>query len=74
MPAPRMSATLALKFSACCWVTAPGSLHGVVLTRAPDILTDGHTPTLETAKAEFKRSRVSWREWSELGAPDEILS
>ena len=30
------------------------SLHGVALTRAPDIHTDGHTPSLEAAKAEFK--------------------
>ena len=29
------------------------SLHGVVLTRPPDIHTDGHTPSLEAAKAEF---------------------
>jgi hypothetical protein len=27
------------------------SLHGIVLTRPPDIHTDGHTPSLEAAKA-----------------------
>jgi len=36
------------------------SLHGVVLTRPPDIRTDGHTPSLEAAKAEFKRTWVRW--------------
>jgi hypothetical protein len=43
------------------------SLHGVVLTRPPDIRTDGHTPSLEAAKAEFKRSWVRWwdgRNWA----------
>jgi hypothetical protein len=42
------------------------SLHGIVLTRPPDIHTDGYTPSLEAAKAEFKRSWVRWLEWSEL--------
>ena len=50
------------------------SLHGVVLTRPPDIRTDGHTPSLEAAKAEFKRSWVRWLELSELGASREIPS
>ena len=50
------------------------SLHGVVLTRPPDIHTDGHMPSLEAAKAEFKRSWVRWLEWSELGTPREIPS
>jgi hypothetical protein len=31
------------------------SLYGIVLTRPPGIQTDGHAPTLEAAKAEFKR-------------------
>jgi hypothetical protein len=31
MPAPRMSATMTLKFSACCWVAAvPGASAGPV--------------------------------------------
>jgi hypothetical protein len=50
------------------------SLHGIVLTRPPDIHTDGYTPSLEAAKAEFKRSWVRWLEWSELGAPREFLN
>ena len=41
------------------------SLHGVVLTRPPDIHTDGHEPTLEMAKARLKRSWDRWLEWSE---------
>jgi hypothetical protein len=41
------------------------SLHGVALTRAPDIHTDGHTPSLEAAKAEFKSNWLRWLEWSE---------
>ena len=43
------------------------SLLGVVLTRPPDIRTDGHTPSLEAAKAEFKRSWFagwSGRNWA----------
>jgi hypothetical protein len=40
------------------------SLHGVVLTRAPGIPTDGHEPTLEMAKARLKRSWDRWLEWS----------
>ena len=31
------------------------SLHGVVLTRPPEIYTDGHEPTLDMAKARLKR-------------------
>jgi hypothetical protein len=41
------------------------SLHGVALTRAPDIHTDGHTPSLEVAKAEFKSNWLRWLEWPE---------
>jgi hypothetical protein len=41
------------------------SLHGVVLTRPPDIHTDGHMPSLEAAKAEFKSNWLRWLEWSE---------
>jgi hypothetical protein len=41
------------------------SLHGIVLTRPPDINTDGHTPCLEAAKAEFKSNWLRWLEWSE---------
>jgi hypothetical protein len=41
------------------------SLHGVVLTRSPEIHTDGHEPTLEMGKAQLKRSWERWLEWSE---------
>jgi hypothetical protein len=41
------------------------SLHGVVLTRAPGIPTDGHEPSLAMAKARLKRSWDRWLEWSE---------
>jgi hypothetical protein len=44
------------------------SLHGVVLTRPPDIHTDGYTPSLEAAKAEFKRNWLRWLEWA--GRPE----
>ena len=40
------------------------SLHGVVLTRPPEIHTDGHEPTLEMTKAWLKRSWDRWLEWS----------
>ena len=41
------------------------SLHGVALTRAPDIHTDGHNPSLEAAKAEFKSNWLRRLEWSD---------
>jgi hypothetical protein len=41
------------------------SLHGIVLTRPSDIHTDGHMPSLEAAKAEFKSNWLRWLEWSE---------
>ena len=44
------------------------SLHGVVLTRPPEIHTDGHAPTLDMAKARLKRSwdrRLAWSERTE---------
>ena len=41
------------------------SLHGVVLTRPPDIHTDGHEPTREMAKARLNRGWDRWLEWSE---------
>jgi hypothetical protein len=41
------------------------SLHGVVLTRPPEIHTDGHEPTLDMAKARLKRSWDRWLAWSE---------
>jgi hypothetical protein len=41
------------------------SLHGVVLTRAPGIRTDGYEPTLKAAKALLKRNWDRWLEWSE---------
>ena len=40
------------------------SLHGVALTRSPGVCTDGYTPSLEAAKAEFKRNWLRWLEWS----------
>jgi len=41
------------------------SLHGIVLTRPPDIHTDGYAPSLEVAKAKFKRNWILWLKWSE---------
>ena len=41
------------------------SLHGVVLTRPPEIHTDGYEPTLDSAKARLKRSWERWLEWSD---------
>ena len=42
------------------------SLHGVALTRcARHSAPDGHTPSLEAAKAEFKSNWLRWLEWSE---------
>jgi hypothetical protein len=41
------------------------SLHGVALTQAPGVHTDGFEPTLEMAKARLKRSWERWLEWSE---------
>lgn len=38
------------------------SLHGAVLTRPPDIHTDGHTPSLEAAKAQSRG--VGFAGWS----------
>jgi hypothetical protein len=46
------------------------SLHGVVLTRAPGVRTDGSAPTFEAAKAEFRMNWLRWLEWSERGAND----
>ena len=57
------------------------SLHGLVLTRPPDIRTDGHTPsleaanlrtdnrvaTLEAAKVEFEATWRQWLAWAKLG-------
>jgi hypothetical protein len=43
------------------------SLYGVVLTRPPDIHTDGAAPTLEAAKAEFQASWRQWLAWAKLG-------
>jgi hypothetical protein len=42
------------------------SLYGMVLTRAPDIHTDGAAATLEAAKGEFGASWKRWLEWAKL--------
>jgi hypothetical protein len=47
------------------------SLHGVVLTRAPGIHTDGAAPTLEEAKAQFRKSWEAWKAWANLEERDQ---
>jgi hypothetical protein len=42
------------------------SLYGVVLTRPPDIHTDGAAATLEAAKVEFGASWKQWKAWAKL--------
>jgi hypothetical protein len=42
------------------------SLHGVVLTRPPEIHTDGAAATLEVAKAEFAATWKQWKAWAKM--------
>lgn len=46
------------------------SMHGVVLDRAPGACTDGRAPTLEAAKAVFRRNWLRWLEWSKRVAAE----
>jgi hypothetical protein len=63
---PARKAILAPKGPPFGILAGRGFVHGVVLTRPPNVRTDGTAASLKEARAEFQEVLDGWKAWAKL--------